>query len=70
VLLVCYPQSQIGSQLITQINHRLPWLAKILSGSSLWVSSALSYDSLIRFENLATPSIITFMLALVFVLSK
>jgi len=69
VLLVCYPQSQIGSQLITQINHRLPWLAKSLSGSSLWVSSALSYDSLIRFENLATPSIITFMLALVFALS-
>jgi GGDEF domain-containing protein len=69
VLLVCYPQSQISSQLITQINHRLPWLAKILSGSSLWVSSALSYDSLIRFENLATPSIITFMLALVFALS-
>ena len=58
VLLVCYPQGQISSQLITQINHRLPWLAKILSGSSLWVSSALSYDFLIAF-----------MLALVFALS-
>jgi diguanylate cyclase (GGDEF)-like protein len=69
VLLVYYPQGQISSQLITQINHRLPWLGKNLSGCSLWVSSALSYDFLIRFENLAAASIIAFILALVFALS-
>jgi diguanylate cyclase (GGDEF)-like protein len=69
VLLFCYPDGQFSSQLISQINHHLPWLAKNLSDSSLSVGSALSYDFLFRFENLATPSIIAFILALGFVLT-
>jgi diguanylate cyclase (GGDEF)-like protein len=68
VLLFCYPEGQVSTQLLARINHHLPWLAKNLSDSSLWVGSALSYDFLFRFENLATPSIVVFILALAFAL--
>ncbi len=69
VLLLCHPEGRISSQTIAMINQYLPGLAKNITDSSLWVSSALSYDVLFRFENLASPSMITFILALVFVLS-
>ncbi len=69
VLLFCYPEGRVSAQMIGQINQYLPWLAKNISDSSLWVSSALSYDVLFRFENLATPSMIAFTLALGFVLA-
>jgi diguanylate cyclase (GGDEF)-like protein len=68
VLLFCYPEGQVPTQLLARINHHLPWLAQNLSDSSLWVGSALSYDFLFRFENLATPSIVVFILALAFAL--
>ncbi len=69
VLLLCYPEGRISSQTIALINQYLPGLAKNITDSSLWVSSALSYDVFFRFENLASPSMITFILALGFVLS-
>jgi diguanylate cyclase (GGDEF)-like protein len=68
VLILCYPHGNLSSQLIARINYRLPWLANNFSDSSLWVSSVLSYNYLIKFDNLATPSIVSFSLALVFVL--
>ena len=68
VLLFCYPEGRIASGLLVRINYHLPWLANNLSDSSMWVSSALSNDFLFRFENLATPSIVAFILAIVLVL--
>jgi diguanylate cyclase (GGDEF)-like protein len=66
VLLFCYPQVQLSSQFFTKITSSFPQLAKNLSGSSVWVSSVLSYDVLFRFESMATPSIVAFSVALIF----
>ncbi len=66
VLMFCFPHFQSSSQFLTQITSYFPQMGKNLSGSSVWVSSVLSYDLLFRFENMATPSIIAFSLALIF----
>lgn len=66
VLMFCFPHLQSSSQFLTQITSYFPQMGKNLSGSSVWVSSVLSYDLLFRFENMATPSIIAFSLALIF----
>ena len=70
VLLFCYPQGEMSAQLIAKINAYLPWLAKNISDSSLWVSSVLSYHYIIVFKNMATAAIIAFSLTLAFVLVR
>ncbi|UCG06049.1 MAG: GGDEF domain-containing protein, partial [Desulfobacterales bacterium] len=66
VLLFCYPQSHVSSQFFTKITSSFPLLAENLSGSSVWVSSVLSYDVWFGFESIAIPSIIAFSLAFIF----
>ena len=66
VLLFCYPQGQVSSQIFSKIRHFFPQLAENLSGSSVWVSSVLSYDIWFGFERMAIPSILAFSLAFSF----
>ena len=68
VLLFLYPEGPVCTQIMTRMNQYLPGMAKNISDFSQWISSALAYDVPFRFENLATPSTIASMLALVFVL--
>ena len=66
VLLFCYPHVQGSSQFFNKITSSFPQLAENLSGSSVWVSSVLSYDVWFGFESMAIPSIIAFAAALIF----
>jgi len=66
VLLFCYSQGHVSSQFFTKITSSFPQLAENLSGSSVWVSSVLSYDVWFGFESMAIPSIIAFSLAFIF----
>lgn len=66
VLLFCHPQGHVSSQFLTKITSTFPQLAENLSGSSVWVSSVLSYDVWFGFESMAIPSIIAFSLAFIF----
>jgi diguanylate cyclase (GGDEF)-like protein len=66
VLLFCYPQGHVSSQFFSKITSSFPQLAENLSGSSVWVSSVLSYDVWFGFESMAIPSIIAFALAFIF----
>jgi GGDEF domain-containing protein len=70
VLLFCYPQGEMTTKFIAMIDYYLPWLAKNISDFSLWLSSVVSYQSFINIKNMATASIISFALALVFVLGN
>ncbi len=69
VLLFCNPNGGMSSQLIGRLNYYLPWLAKNIFDSSLWVSSILSYNYFTTVESMAAPSIIAFSLALAFILA-
>jgi diguanylate cyclase (GGDEF)-like protein len=66
VLLFCYPHVQGSSQFFNKITYSFPQLAENLSGSSVWVSSVLSYDVWFGFESMAIPSMIAFSVAFIF----
>jgi len=69
-LLICHPQGELSAKLMGQIKAIAPLAANKLVILCLQTSSFLSHNSHFLIENVATPSLVAFSLALAFILYR